>query len=81
MLVLPYLRVANVQRGYLNLDVIKDIEIAKDEIERFELKERDLLITEGGDWDKVGRTAIWNSEIPQCIHQNHIFKARRLLVE
>jgi type I restriction enzyme, S subunit len=81
MLVLPYLRVANVQRGYLNLDVIKDIEIAKDEIERFELKKKDLLITEGGDWDKVGRTAIWNAEIPQCIHQNHIFKARRLLSE
>ncbi len=81
IVVLPYLRVANVQRGYLDLDVIKDIEIAKDEIERFELKKRDLLITEGGDWDKVGRTAIWNNEIPHCIHQNHIFKARRLLAE
>lgn len=79
--VLPYLRVANVQRGYLDLDVIKDIEIARDERERFELKERDLLITEGGDWDKVGRTAIWNNEISCCIHQNHIFKARCLLVE
>jgi type I restriction enzyme, S subunit len=39
------------------------------------------LITEGGDWDKVGRTAIWKAEIPLCIHQNHIFKARRLLVK
>jgi type I restriction enzyme, S subunit len=81
MVLLPYLRVANVQRGYLDLNVIKDIEIAKDEIERFELKERDLLITEGGDWDKVGRTAIWKSEISLCIHQNHIFKARRLLMK
>ncbi|NJM64283.1 MAG: hypothetical protein HC851_00750 [Acaryochloris sp. RU_4_1] len=81
IIVLPYLRVANVQRGYLDLDVIKEIEIAKDEIERFELKEKDLLITEGGDWDKVGRTAIWKAEIPLCIHQNHIFKARCLLVK
>jgi type I restriction enzyme S subunit len=81
MVVLPYLRVANVQRGYLDLDVIKYIEIPRDEIARFELKERDLLITEGGDWDKVGRTAIWNAEILHCIHQNHIFKARRLLAE
>lgn len=81
MVVLPYLRVANVQRGYLDLKVIKDIEIATDEIERFKLKERDLLITEGGDRDKVGRTAIWNAEISQCIHQNHVFKARRLLAE
>jgi type I restriction enzyme, S subunit len=81
IIALPYLRVANVQRGYLDLDIIKEIEIAKDEIERFELKERDLLITEGGDWDKVGRTAIWKAEIPLCIHQNHIFKARRLLMK
>ena len=79
ILLLPYLRVANVQRGYLNLDIIKDIEIANDELERFELKAHDLLITEGGDWDKVGRTVIWNAEIPQCIHQNHVFKARRIL--
>jgi type I restriction enzyme, S subunit len=76
---LPYLRVANVQRGYLDLEIMKEIEIAKDEIQRFELKKRDLLITEGGDWDKVGRTAIWNNEIAQCIHQNHVFKARCIL--
>jgi type I restriction enzyme S subunit len=81
MVALPYLRVANVQRGYLDLAVIKDIEIASDEIERFKIKKRDLLITEGGDWDKVGRTAIWNGEISQCIHQNHIFKARCLLAK
>ncbi len=79
IVLLPYLRVANVQRSYLDLDVIKVIEIAKDEIERFELKKRDLLITEGGDWDKVGRATIWNNEIPHCVHQNHIFKARCLL--
>jgi type I restriction enzyme, S subunit len=76
---LPYLRVANVQRGYLDLELMKEIEIAVDELPRFELKRRDLLITEGGDWDKVGRAAIWNAEIPCCIHQNHVFKARCLL--
>ncbi|OAI20827.1 hypothetical protein A1359_20280 [Methylomonas lenta] len=81
LVLLPYLRVANVQRSYLDLEVIKDIEITEDEIDRFILKERDLLITEGGDWDKVGRTAIWHLEIPLCIHQNHIFKARCILVE
>lgn len=54
----PYLRVANVQRGYLELDVMKDIEIPVEELEKFRLEPNDLLITEGGDWDKVGRTAI-----------------------
>jgi type I restriction enzyme S subunit len=72
----PYLRVANVQRGRLDLDLMKDIEIPVEELEKYRLESNDLLITEGGDWDKVGRTAIWREEIPDCIHQNHVFRAR-----
>lgn len=77
----PYLRVANVQRGYLDLEEVKYIDIPKDELEKYTIKKRDLLITEGGDWDKVGRTAIWNNEIPLVVHQNHVFKARAYLKE
>jgi type I restriction enzyme, S subunit len=73
---LPYLRVANVQRGSLNLSVIKEIAIPEEERERYRLKRDDLLTTEGGDWDKVGRTAIWHEEIPLCLHQNHVFRSR-----
>jgi type I restriction enzyme S subunit len=73
---LPYLRVANVQRWHLNLTSIKEVEIDQTEMERYQLVNGDLLITEGGDWDKVGRTAIWHDEISKCLHQNHIFKAR-----
>ncbi len=73
---LPYLRVANVQRGYLTLDEIKAIELPAGEVAKFALQHGDLLITEGGDWDKVGRTAIWRDEIAQCVHQNHVFRAR-----
>lgn len=73
---LPYLRVANVKRGEINLGVIKEVSIPEDEIERYSLQANDLLMTEGGDWDKVGRAAIWRSEIPVCLHQNHIFRAR-----
>jgi len=72
----PYLRVANVQRGFLELDVMKHIDIPAEELKKFRLEPNDLLITEGGDWDKVGRTAIWHGEIAECIHQNHIFRAR-----
>jgi type I restriction enzyme S subunit len=78
---LPYLRVANVQRGGLDLSEVKEIEIACDEAERYSVKKRDLLITEGGDWDKVGRTAIWNAEIDPMAHQNHVFRARLILDE
>ncbi|MDD2389673.1 MAG: restriction endonuclease subunit S [Desulfobacterales bacterium] len=72
----PYLRVANVQRGYFDLSGMKEIEVPMDEYEKYQLMEGDLLITEGGDWDKVGRTAIWHEQIGHCLHQNHIFKAR-----
>ena len=73
---LPYLRVANVQRWHLNLTSMKEVLIDKTELGRFQLVSGDLLITEGGDWDKVGRTAIWRDELPTCLHQNHVFKAR-----
>lgn len=72
----PYLAVANVQRGFFKLDNLKTIEIGADEFEKYAVHEGDLLITEGGDWDKVGRTAIWRSGVPACLHQNHVFKAR-----
>lgn len=77
----PYLRVANVQRGYLLLDQIKEVEIPDDEFEKYLLLKGDLLITEGGDWDKVGRTAIWRDELPECLHQNHVFRARAVSTE
>ena len=72
----PYLAVANVQRGHFKLDGLKSIEIAADELEKYQVHEGDLLITEGGDWDKVGRTAIWRGGVANCLHQNHVFKAR-----
>ncbi len=73
---LPYLRVANVQRGFLVLDQVKEIEVPADEVAKYALAPGDLLTTEGGDWDKVGRTAIWQGEIAKCLHQNHVFRSR-----
>ncbi|WP_186170913.1 restriction endonuclease subunit S [Vibrio chagasii] len=78
---IPYLSVANVQRGFLNLSNVKEIELPVDELEKFGVQNGDLLITEGGDWDKVGRTAIWRDEIEYVAHQNHVFKARPFLRE
>lgn len=77
----PYLSVANVQRGYVDVTGIKSVELPVDEIEKYQVLNGDLLITEGGDWDKVGRTAIWADEMPYVAHQNHVFKARKFLQE
>ena len=73
---LPYLRVANVQDGYLDLSTIKTVRVRADEIDKFRLAVGDVLMTEGGDIDKLGRGAIWEGQIPQCLHQNHIFRIR-----
>lgn len=73
---LPYLRVANVQRGHLDLSLMKEIEIAEGELDRYKLAFGDVVLTEGGDWDKLGRSAVWRSELDLCLHQNHVFRAR-----
>ena len=73
---LPYLRVANVQDGHLNLREVKEVEVLETEFAKWQLHDGDLLLTEGGDWDKLGRGTVWRNEIPNCIHQNHIFRVR-----
>lgn len=73
---LPYLRVANVQDGYLDLSEIKYIEVLKEDLEKYRLIDGDVLYTEGGDKDKLGRGTVWKEQIVDCIHQNHVFRAR-----
>jgi type I restriction enzyme, S subunit len=73
---IPYLRVANVQRGWLDLREIKTIEATEDEIKILRLQHGDVLFNEGGDRDKLGRGWIWEDQIGECIHQNHVFRAR-----
>src|SRR5579862_4022084 len=72
----PYLRVANVQDGHMLLDEIKHITVSADEVDRYLLMNGDILLTEGGDFDKLGRGTMWRGEIDGCLHQNHIFVVR-----
>ena len=51
----PYLRVANVKDGYLDLNELKEIAVSSEECAKYLLKKGDLLLTEGGDPDKLGR--------------------------
>ncbi|MBO9703654.1 MAG: restriction endonuclease subunit S [Sporocytophaga sp.] len=73
---IPYMRVANVQDGFLDLKEIKKIEATEDEIVKYNLENDDLLLTEGGDPDKLGRGTLWKNQISKCIFQNHIFRVR-----
>ncbi|HET6432558.1 restriction endonuclease subunit S [Dyella sp.] len=75
----PYLRVANVQRGYLDLTQIKTIEATEADIKELRLQPGDVLFNEGGDLDKLGRGWVWRGEVTECIHQNHVFRLRPYL--
>lgn len=73
---LPYMRVANVQDGHLDLSDVAKLEVAADDVERYSLVVGDVLMNEGGDYDKLGRGAVWEGAISPCLHQNHVFAVR-----
>ena len=73
----PFLRVANVGRGQLDLTEIHEIELFEGEIDRFRLEQGDLLVVEGnGSVNQIGRAALWGGEIDDCVHQNHLIRVR-----
>ncbi|MGE3993907.1 restriction endonuclease subunit S, partial [Pseudorhodoplanes sp.] len=72
----PYLRVANVQTGRVDLSVVKTVAVPMLEAVGAELMAGDVLMTEGGDIDKLGRGCVWRGEIEHCLHQNHVFAVR-----
>lgn len=73
---LPYLRVANVQDGHIDLTELKTITVSASQVERYSLRSGDVLMTEGGDFDKLGRGDVWKGQVPVCLHQNHVFAVR-----
>lgn len=72
----PFIRAANVQNGYVKLDEVKTIEVTDKELERFALLEGDVLMIEGGNAEHLGRGWVWENQVENCLHQNHVFRAR-----
>ncbi|MEV4522466.1 restriction endonuclease subunit S [Micromonospora tulbaghiae] len=72
----PYLRVANVQAGHFRLESVTEVTVPRAMADRTTLQLGDVLMTEGGDLDKLGRGAVWRGELENCLHQNHIFALR-----
>ena len=72
----PYLRVANVQDGWFDLADMQEIEVDPGQVDRYLLQAGDVLLTEGGDYDKLGRGGVWQGKISPCLHQNHVFCVR-----
>ncbi len=72
----PYMAVSNVKDGYIDWTTVKTILATRQEIEQYRLKPYDVLMTEGGDPDKLGRGAIIVETLVNSIHQNHVFRVR-----
>jgi type I restriction enzyme S subunit len=73
----PFLRVANVLRGHLDLQQIHEIELFDGDLDKFRLRHGDLLVVEGnGSPHQIGRAALWLGEIENCVHQNHLIRVR-----
>ena len=76
---MPYLRVANVYYNELDLSEIKFIGVSENEVQKTTLKKDDLLFVEGnGSKEQIGRVAMWDGSIENCLHQNHLIKGRPL---
>ena len=74
----PYLTVANVFRGRIDLSEVRYFEVSDAEVEKLKLIEKDILVVEGnGSGNEIGRCAMWRNEIPVCVHQNHIIRLRK----
>ncbi|MDP4013435.1 MAG: hypothetical protein U0990_02210 [Candidatus Nanopelagicales bacterium] len=73
----PYLRVANVQDGYVNLDDLASVRVPESAARRHALKNDDLLVLEGnGNPANLGRSALWDGSVEPCLHQNHVHAVR-----
>lgn len=70
----PYLRVANVQVGGLDLRDVRTINVPDADLDRLLLHRGDVLICRNNSLDLVGKAALWQGEIAGCTHDDHVFR-------
>jgi type I restriction enzyme S subunit len=72
-----FVRQANVRDGKLDLADVKTIAVTDDELQRYRLVPGDTLMVEGsGSPSRLGQGWLWEGQVPDCLHQNHVFRAR-----
>lgn len=72
----PYLRVANVFDGYLDLSDVLQMDFDEKDFEKFHLLPGDILLNEGQSRELVGRSCIFRGEIEDCCFQNTLLRFR-----
>ena len=68
----PYLRSVNVRWNEVDLSDLKAMRFEPEELDRYTVRQNDLLICEGGD---VGRSCVWTDE-KEILYQNALHKVR-----
>jgi type I restriction enzyme, S subunit len=69
----PYLRNENVQWMKIDVNDVHEMDFDETDRAKYRLVKGDILICEGGE---VGRSAIWNDELPECYFQKALHRAR-----
>ena len=69
----PYLTNRNVRWDAFDLSDLPTMDFNQREVEKFHLRDGDLLVCEGGD---PGRAAVWASEIADCYYQKALHRLR-----
>jgi type I restriction enzyme S subunit len=67
----PYLRAKNIEWIKPNIEDVKSMWFSEKELDQYRIKSGDLLVSEGGE---VGRTCIWEDQLPECYIQNSVHK-------
>ena len=74
---MKYLRVANVYADKIFLDDVLEIGVTGEEFDAVRLVPGDLLVVEGnGSVGQIGRVAVWDGQLSDVGHQNHLIKVR-----
>ena len=69
----PFLGNRAVQWGRIDLTDIGEIKLTPSDLQRFRLREGDLLVCEGGE---VGRAAVWREPMGECYYQKALHRLR-----
>lgn len=72
----PYLRVANVFDGNIDLSDVLSMHFPTSALGKFELQPGDILLNEGQSTELVGRSAIWLGEVPGMCFQKTLLRFR-----
>ncbi|WP_410647955.1 hypothetical protein [Amycolatopsis sp. cmx-4-54] len=70
----PYIRVANIQKWGLDLSDVKEIDVPPSSLKSLRINAGDILICRNNSMELVGKAALWEGQIEDCVHDDHVFR-------